>query len=154
LDLSPLPPKLRDWSAYVTQISRYLLDHGATKSAALVSPLLSGERVNLRSLSEKVCAALCNSGVAETGAQDLYPTDSFRREATVFCEIILNRGVDSRGAHDWLTGVVCALVGGGTPLDEVRTDLERLGVIFDAPPGAEGCAPPAEYYALAASDRA
>jgi hypothetical protein len=77
LDLSPLPPKLRDWSAYVTQISRYLLDHGATKSAALVSPLLAGERVNLRSLNEKVRRELCARGIARRERTTFIPPNRF-----------------------------------------------------------------------------
>jgi hypothetical protein len=132
LDLSPLPPKLRDWSVFVTQISAYLIDHGATRASVVVSSLLAGERVNLRSLRSAVRGELCAAGVAEQGAHDCYPTETFRREASAFHELIVRRESAGSGALDWLGRLVFALLGGDVSESEVRSALEDLGVNSDA----------------------
>jgi hypothetical protein len=81
----------------------------------------------------------------------LYPTESFRREAAAFCEVILKHPSNARGANDWLAELLCALVGGGVTLDAVHSELARLGVIGES---LDSMDEPSCGYALAASDRA
>jgi hypothetical protein len=121
LDLSPLP---RDsaWVAFTTELSRYLLDHGAIRAASLIVPLLEGERVNLRSLSAAARRELVALSVCEETSNDFFTDPIFQREAKAFYQLFLNRA-ETKGARVWVTHLVFALLGGARPLSQIHADF-------------------------------
>lgn len=124
LDLSPFPPETSPWGMVVTELSRFLLDQGAIRSATLVAPLVESERVNLRGLNAAARAAVLAHGIAEPNAEDLWPAQSFRKEATAF-RARFEAGDVGPGGREWLVRLLSALLGHRDVSHEVRRDFEE-----------------------------
>jgi hypothetical protein len=125
-ELTPLPPETLQWSQLTTVLSDHLLTLGHTRAAALMTPLLNAELVDLSRLEAKVIDRLLRDGIACARGNRVVSSPTFRSSAHVFREELANGGLDANEALFWLAQLVGSLT--GDEHDALEETLRKLGI--------------------------
>jgi hypothetical protein len=129
LELTPTPAVVGPWVSLTGVLSRYLLNAGHTRAAALLPPMLNGELVDLTRLPEAAIHRLVIDAVAETRAGRVVTTNTFRDAARAFREAFSERSLNPSDALFWLGQLMVALCGGHVDDAALEAELEALGVM-------------------------
>lgn len=129
LELTPTPAIVGPWVSLTGVLSRYLLNAGHTRAAALLPPMLNGELVDLTRLPEAAISRLVIDAVAETRAGRVVTTSTFRDAARAFREAFSERSLNPSDALFWLGQLMVALCGGDVDDLALEAELEALGVM-------------------------
>ncbi len=128
LDLTPPPPGCEGWQQLLAKLSDYLLARGATRAAAAVGPLLSGERVDLTRLGPRVTSALVASGIVDRHGRTLRPSVRFQAAATELRESFSAGGGNPRGAKDLCVTLVTGLLASAAGPETISAQLRQAGL--------------------------
>ncbi len=129
LELTPTPAVVSGWVELTNVVSRYLLNAGHTRAAALLPPLLNGELVDLSRLPAAAIERLVTDSVAETRSDRTVTTATFRDSAKGFREAFCEGGLDAEEALFWLGQVVAAVSGRQSDEAAIEAKLRELGVV-------------------------
>lgn len=128
IELTPTPMGVSSWSELTGKLSRYLLDTGHTRAAALVTPMLNGELVELSRLDPRALECLLSDGVAEVRGGRPVTSARFRESARAFRETFSEGGLNADDALFWLSQLLVALGGGSADDVMLENALRELGV--------------------------
>lgn len=128
IELTPTPMGVTMWSELTNKLSRYLLEAGHTRAAALVTPMLNGELVELSRLDARALECLMSDGVAEVRGGRPVSSTRFRESARAFREEFSEGGLNADDALFWLSQLLVALGGGSADDVVLENALRELGV--------------------------
>lgn len=128
LELTPTPGVVGAWSELTETLSRYLLNQGHTRAAALLTPMLNGELVELSRLEPAALERLVADSVAELRSGRAMTTRAFRDSAKAFREEFSAGGLNAGEALFWLGQLVVALCGGAVDDELLESHLREAGV--------------------------
>lgn len=128
IELTPTPMGVSAWSELTGKLSRHLLDTGHTRAAALVTPMLNGELVDLSRLDARALECLSSDGVAEVRGGRPVTSARFRESARAFRETFSEGGLNADDALFWLSQLLVALGGGSADDVILENALRELGV--------------------------
>lgn len=117
------------WDTAVACLSRYLMQRNATRAAALLPALLSGERVTLSRLPQTVQECLVADGIAEPTATGIEAGVDFRRRARRMRRSSADGRMDGETLSRWFCSVVRGLLASPESEEVLMSEWAARGVL-------------------------
>ncbi len=127
LDLS-LPQENTPWQEIEASLTSYLLEHNATRAAALLPALLNGHRVRFERLPQTVQQCLLSDGIAAEEADGVVADADFRRRAQRMRRAFVDGRMDAPTLTRWLLEVTRALLASAAAPESLLEEWRTSGV--------------------------
>ncbi len=127
LDLS-LPQENTPWQEIEASLTSYLLEHNATRAAALLPALLNGHRVRFDRLPQTVQQCLLSDGIAAEEADGVVADADFRRRAQRMRRAFVDGRMDAPTLTRWLLELTRALLASAVAPESLLEEWRTSGV--------------------------